>query len=107
MNERRREIAILRALGAGRFTVFSAIVVESAAIATVGMIIGFGIYAAIVLAASAIIRGQTGVVIDPAKFHLVMAYAPAGIIALAALVGIFPAIKAYRTDVASGLTPIS
>jgi putative ABC transport system permease protein len=107
MNERRREIAILRALGAGRFTVFSAIVVESAAIATVGMIIGFGIYAAIVLVASAIIRGQTGVVIDPAKFHLVMAYAPAGIIALAALVGIFPAIKAYRTDVASGLTPIS
>jgi putative ABC transport system permease protein len=107
MNERRREIAIMRALGAGRGTVFSAIVVESAAIAAVGMLIGFGIYAAIVLVASTIIRVQTGVVIDPSKFHLIMAYAPAGIIALAALVGIFPAVKAYRTDVANGLAPLS
>jgi putative ABC transport system permease protein len=107
MNERRREIAILRALGAGRFTVFSAIVVESAAIAALGMLVAFAIYAAIVLVASTIIRAQTGVVIDPGKFHIVMACAPAGIIALAALVGVFPAIKAYRTDVASGLTPIS
>jgi putative ABC transport system permease protein len=71
------------------------------------MLAAFGIYTAIVLVASAIIRAQTGVVIDPAKFNVVMAYTPAGIVALAALVGIFPAVKAYRTDVASGLTPIS
>jgi putative ABC transport system permease protein len=107
MNERRREIAILRALGAGRATVFSAIVVEAGAIGAIGMALGFVIYAAIVLVASAIIRVQTGVVIDPLKFHLVMVLAPLGIIALAALVGVFPAIKAYRTDVASGLTPAS
>lgn len=107
MNERRREIAILRALGAGRFTVFAAIVVECAAIAALGMLLAFAIYAGIVLVASAIIRSQTGVVIDPLQFHRVMAYAPAGIVALAAIVGVFPAIKAYRTDVASGLTPLS
>ena len=107
MNERRREIAILRALGAGRGTVFSAIVVESAAIATLGMVIAFAVYAAIVVVASNLIRFQTGVVIDPTKFHPVMLVAPAGIIALAALVGIFPAIKAYRADVASGLVPLS
>lgn len=107
MNERRREIAILRALGAGRSTVFSSIVLESAAIAAIGMAIAFAIYASIAVVASAIIREQTGVVISPGKFHTVMAVAPVGIIALAALVGIFPAIKAYRTDVASGLTPLS
>jgi putative ABC transport system permease protein len=107
MNERRREIAILRALGAQRSTVFSAIVVESAAIAGLGMALGFVVYAAIVVTASSIIRVQTGVVIDPGKFHAVMVAAPAGIIALAALLGIFPALKAYRTDVASGLSPVS
>lgn len=107
MNERRREIAILRALGAGRSTVFSSIVLESAAIAAIGMAIAFAIYAGIAVVASAIIREQTGVVISPGKFHAVMAVAPVGIVALAALVGIFPAIKAYRTDVASGLTPLS
>ncbi len=107
MNERRREIAILRALGARRLTVFGAIVAESAAIAVIGMLLAFAIYAIIVLVASGIIRVQTGVVIDPLEFHWVMLIAPAGITGLAALCGIFPALKAYRTDVASNMSPIS
>jgi putative ABC transport system permease protein len=107
MNERRREIAILRALGARRFTIFGAIVAESAAIAALGMLLAFVFYGMIVVVASAIIRTQTGVVIDPFEPHAVMLAAPAGIIVLAALCGVFPAIKAYRTDVAVGLTPQS
>ena len=47
------------------------------------------------------------VVIDPLEFYPIMLTAPAGIIALAALCGVFPAIKAYRTDVATSLTPLS
>jgi len=107
MNERRREIAILRALGAHRGTVFGAIVLESAAIAGLGMIGAFLVYAAIVVVASNLIRVQTGVVIDPLHGHLVMLVAPAGIIALAAVLGVFPALKAYRADVSAGLSPIS
>ncbi|MES2692714.1 MAG: FtsX-like permease family protein, partial [Verrucomicrobiota bacterium] len=107
MNERRREIAILRALGAHRGTVFSAIVLESAGIAAVGMAFAYIFYAIIVVVASSIIRAQTGVVIDPLKAHWVMLIAPAGIICLAAVMGVFPAIKAYRTDVGGGLAPIS
>jgi putative ABC transport system permease protein len=107
LNERRREIAILRALGARRMTVFGSIVTEAAAIAALGMLAAFLVYAAIVIVATNIIRTQTGVVIDPLKFHPVMLIAPAGIIALAALFGILPAAKAYRTDVASGLAPAS
>ena len=41
MNERRREIAILRALGAHRRIIFSAILLEAAAISTLGMVAGF------------------------------------------------------------------
>ncbi len=107
MNERRREIAILRALGARRHTVFGSIVAESAAIAGVGMLLSFVVYAVIVLVASSIIRVQTGVVINPLEFHLVMLAAPAGIVGLAALCGIFPAVKAYRTDVAGNMSPLS
>jgi putative ABC transport system permease protein len=107
MNERRREIAILRALGARRVTVFGAIVGESAAIAAIGMAAAFLVYAAIVVSASAVIRAQTGVMIDPLKFNGVMLAAPAGIVALAAVLGVLPALKAYRTDVASGLNPMS
>lgn len=107
MNERRREIAILRALGARRMTIFGAIVAESAAIAGIGMALSFALYAIVVLVASSIIRVQTGVVINPLEFHWVMIAAPVGIIGLAALCGIFPAIKAYRTDVASNMSPLS
>jgi putative ABC transport system permease protein len=107
MNERRREIAIMRALGARRLTVFGVIVVESASIAAIGMVLAFVVYGIIVIVASGIIRAQTGVVIDPIAFHRIMLLAPVGIIALAAVCGVFPAIKAYRTDVAVSMSHLS
>lgn len=107
MNERRREIAILRALGAQRITVFGAVVAESAAIAGLGMVLSFVVYGAIVVVASNIIRAQTGVVINPIEFHRIMLIAPLGIVALAALCGVFPATKAYRADVATSMSPQS
>jgi putative ABC transport system permease protein len=107
MNERRRELAILRALGARRATVFAAIVLEAAAIAALGMAAAFGVYLALVSVAAGLIRTQTGVVLDPFAFNPVMLWSPAAFIALGALSGVVPAIKAYRTDVASNLTPHS
>ena len=107
MNERRREIAILRALGARRVTIFAAILLEAAAIAALGMALAFVIYGVIVSVVAGILRAETGVVIDPWQFNAVMLWAPAGLIALGALAGIVPAFKAYRTDVAQNLSPIS
>jgi putative ABC transport system permease protein len=107
MNERRRELAILRALGARRATVFSAIVLEAAAIAALGVAAGFGIYLGLMTVVAGIIRAQTGVVLDPFAFNPVMLWSPVAFIALGALSGIIPALKAYRTDVASNLTPHS
>lgn len=107
MNERRRELAIMRALGARRATVFSAIVLESATIAALGVAAGFAIYAALMFVVAGIVRTQTGVVLEPFKFNPVMLWSPALFIALGALAGIVPAFKAYRTDVASNLTPHS
>jgi putative ABC transport system permease protein len=107
MNERRREFAILRALGARRATVFSTIVLEAAAISALGMAVGFAVYAGLMSVVGAIIRAQTGVVLEPFAFNPVMLWAPAMFIALGALAGIVPAFKAYRTDVAENLTPHS
>jgi putative ABC transport system permease protein len=107
MNERRREIAILRALGARRITIFTSILIEAASISALGMLIGFAVYVAIFSIAASIIREQTGVVLDPLKFNAIMLWAPAMLIVLGALAGIIPAIKAYRTDVAQNLAPTS
>jgi putative ABC transport system permease protein len=107
MNERRREIAILRALGARRRTIFGAILLEAATISALGMVIAFLFYFMIMVGAAGVIRAQTGVVLDPVKFNPVMLWAPAALITLGALAGIVPAIKAYRTDVAEFLVPTS
>jgi putative ABC transport system permease protein len=107
MNERRRDIAILRALGARRTTIFGTVVLESAAIAALGMVLAFVFYAGIVGAAAAVIRAQTGVVLDAFTGHAVMLWAPLGMIVLGALAGVVPAWKAYRTPVAENLVPVS
>lgn len=107
MNERRREIAILRALGARRLTVSGAIVLEATVIAAIGMVFAYLVYALIAAIAVEIIRAQTGVVIEPFRFHWIMVSAPAGVMVIAALLGLLPAAKAYRTDVAHGLSPLS
>jgi putative ABC transport system permease protein len=107
MNERRREIAILRALGARRVTIFSAIVLEAATIAAFGAVAGFLFYAAITLSAASVIRAQVGVVLEPFVWNPVMLGAPLGMILLGAFAGIIPAIKAYQTDVAENLSPAS
>lgn len=107
MSERRRDIAILRALGARRRTVFSAIGLEAATVAALGMAMGFAVYGIIVTTVAAIVRAETGVVLDPWAPHAVMLWAPAAMIALAALAGVVPAWKAYRTPVAENLAPVS
>jgi putative ABC transport system permease protein len=104
MNERRRQIAIMRALGARRTTVFFTILLEAVAITIIGIAIGFAFYFVIVGIAGQIIRRETGVVLDPFAWNAVMLWAPVGLAALGALAGIIPAWKAYQTDVANHLT---
>jgi putative ABC transport system permease protein len=107
MNERRREIAILRALGARRSTIFSVVVLEASGIAALGAVAGFGVYFVIMSIAAWFIRKETGIVLNPLELQPVMAWAPLAMLGLGALAGLVPAAKAYRTDVAENLTPIS
>jgi putative ABC transport system permease protein len=107
MNERRRDFAILRALGAKRRMVFAAIVAESSAIAGLGAAGGLLLNLAMLSVAAGIVRSQTGVAMDIFKWHPALALAPAGMVVLGGLVGIVPALKAYRTPVAENLMPVS
>ncbi len=107
MSARRRDIAILRALGARRRTIFCAVILEAAAIAALGMAAAFLVHGAIIGAVASVMRAQTGVVLNPFAFHAVMLWAPLALIGLSALGGVVPAFKAYRTNVAENLTPVS
>jgi putative ABC transport system permease protein len=107
INERKREFAILRALGARRKTVFSMIVLEAASIAALGSVCGYAVYASILSGVAIVVRAQTGVVLDVLQFHPALLLTPAVMIILGALAGVIPALKAYSTDVATNLAPTS
>jgi putative ABC transport system permease protein len=107
MSARQRDIAILRALGARRRTVFGAVVGEAAAIGVLGSALGFAVYAALAAFVASIIRGQTGVVLEPLQWNPVFAWGPAAFVGLCVLGGLVPAWKAYRVPVADTIAPVS
>jgi putative ABC transport system permease protein len=107
MSARRRDIAILRALGARRRTVFGAVVAEAAAIGALGAAAGFAVYFALMFGVAEVIRAQTGVVLEIGAGGAVLWICPLAMIALAALGGVAPAFKAYRVPVAETLAPVS
>jgi len=107
MNARRRDIAILRALGAHRRTVFGAVVTEAAAIGVLGAAGGFVVYFALMIVVSNVIRAQTGVVLNLNAWQAILWIGPLVMIALATGGGVVPAFKAYRISVAETLAPIS
>ncbi len=104
MNDRRRDIAVMRALGARRGTVTSIILCESGLIAVIGGALGWFLAHFAIWCYSGRIEDQTGVQIhlwtmssyEWAIFPLV--------VLLALLAGFLPAWTAYRTDVGSNLS---
>ncbi|MFM8357489.1 MAG: ABC transporter permease [Verrucomicrobiota bacterium] len=107
MSARKRDLAILRALGARRRTVFAAIVLEAVAVAGLGSAAGWVCHFALMAGGAVLVRAQTGVVLDPFRWDWVLVWAPAALMGLSALAGMVPACKAYRADVAAGLAPES
>lgn len=107
MQERRREFAILRSLGARQGTVFSSILLESTLIAGLGSLAGYLVYLVIFAATAVIVRQQTGVALDVFEFHASLIVVPVAMTLLGTLSGILPALKAYSTDVVRNLDPLS
>ncbi len=107
MSARQRDLAILRALGARRRTIFGAVVAEAASIGLLGAMVGYVVYFALLAGIAGVIRVQTGVVLDVWAGGAVLWICPLAMIGLCALGGAVPALKAYRTPVAETLAPVS
>ena len=105
MNERRQEIAIMRALGARRRTVMSIILLESILLSLGGGLLGLLIGHGLVAVINPWIMEYSNVMVRPWDFQLTELILIPGLILLASIVGYLPAVIAYRTDVAQSLQP--
>ncbi len=104
MADRRREIGIMRALGARRMHVFGIILAESAVLCIGGGLIGWLVGHSLAIAASPWVIQQTGLLINPWSLNVWEAVLFPVLVVLAALVGFLPAMTAYRTNVADALS---
>ena len=104
MAARRREIAIMRALGAQRLTVFAIILAESIILCVGGGVFGLIFGHGLVFAAAPLVESYTGLIVNPRAFDPQELILFPALLVLAALVGILPGLTAYRTDVAESLS---
>lgn len=103
MADRRREIAVMRALGARRGTVFTIILLEAVLLCATGGVVGVLLGHVLVLIAAPFVAAASGLLIDPFAFETAELYVVPGLVLLASLIGIVPGLTAYRTDVAEAL----
>ena len=104
MADRRREIGIMRALGARRLHVFGIVLSESGLLCIGGGVLGWFVGHALAVAASPWVIRQTGLLINPWAVNPWEAVLFPVLVGLAALVGFLPAMTAYRTNVAEALS---
>lgn len=106
MEQRRRQIAVLRVLGASQGRVFGLVVTESVLIGLLGA--ATGVLLAFVGAniGAGMLRQSLGLVINPSLPPVELVSVLVATVVLAAVAGMIPAAVAYRTSVARSLRPL-
>ena len=104
MSERSHDIAVMRALGASRFAVQSIILLEAILLALLGGLAGIVLGHLMIGIASPFVEALTGVALHMLAFDPIELALIPGLIVLAILAGILPALTAYQTDVAKALS---
>ena len=104
MSDRRREIGIMRALGAGRMHVFGIILAESVLLCVVGGLVGWLAGHGLAVISAPTLTERTGLLINPWSVDPREAILFPVLVGLAALVGFLPALTAYRTNVSDALS---
>lgn len=104
LNERRREMAILRSVGARPGHVFALIMGEAGFLTLLGVLLGMALLYLLLLASQPIIESRFGIFIEigglsPYEWILLCAVVGAGF-----LVGSIPSYRAYRLSLADGLS---
>ena len=103
MNERKRDIAILRAIGAKKRLIAALIVGEASVIAGIGGVIGLLLSRLLLFGMATYVESSAGFRPDIWRMLPVEMTSLVLIVVIGALAGLLPAWKSYRVDVANQL----
>jgi putative ABC transport system permease protein len=104
INERRREMAILRSLGARSIHIFTLLIYESMILVVSGVVVGVGMLYGLLYFVRPWLESNFSVYMEITALNKSEWYIILGIILCGILAGLIPAIKAYRNSLQDGLT---
>jgi putative ABC transport system permease protein len=107
LNERRRELAVLRAVGAGPRHVLALLAVEGALVTLVGAAAGALAAAMAVAALGPWVQSQFGISLQLSAPTLTQWTLLGAVLAAGMLASLVPGWRAYRLSLADGLSPRS
>lgn len=103
LNERRREMAILRSVGAQPRHVFSLMVLEAGLLAGTGILVGIALTYAALGVARPVLERRLGIFVQPGGLTGYDLAILGGILVAAVAMGLVPAWRAYRNTLGDGL----
>jgi putative ABC transport system permease protein len=107
LNERRRELAVLRAVGAGPRHVLGLLIIEAGLVTLLGSFAGAAVSAVAVLLAGPWLQARFGITLQPGAPTPMQWALWGAIVAAGMLAGLIPGVRAYRLSLADGLSPRS
>lgn len=105
LNERRRELAILRSVGARPRDIFLMLIVESMGMTIAGVVLGIALLDLATLLVGPWLQAQYGLVIHPVLVSAHELPLLGMVIGVGLLASLVPGYRAYRLSLADGLTP--
>ena len=104
LNERRREMAILRAVGARPLTIMGLLMLEAVLMAVMAVLFGIVLLYTGLWALRPYVDAAFGLYLPIEPLSAREGLVSIGVVLAAALTSLFPAIRAYRLSLADGMT---
>ena len=105
LNERRRELAILRSVGAKPRDIFTLLAMEAFAVALIGALLGVVLLGVLTALLAPIVQAHFGLIIQLRVVSMTELTWLSAIIGAALLASLVPGYRAYKASLADGLSP--
>jgi putative ABC transport system permease protein len=105
LNERRRELAVLRSVGAHPRDVFLMLMLESLAVTVLGTLLGVALLDLATLLSAPIVQARYGIAMHASLLAVGELPLLGAVIGIGLLVSLVPGYRAYRLSLVDGLTP--